>query len=498
MALGNRKDAAILLPGAAGAVGLGVLTADLPIVGGGLFGFGLLLVLPWVALFFLLNLFSMIQSVGYGPLSGIQVGGFRVSPAHLILIPLLIRVYLNTRQGVRSKWGGAEWFLIVYAIIQPVITLHHAPNPKASLGALGLVALGVLVYLTVYAGVCTPRRVLAAVKIFLWLILFNASFGLLALMAHLAIGTHIGVSQRSAYGSGVFGLSFEHDIFASTCAVGAIAFYVLWRERNTLFSSRFSGIATCICGVAMLTGLARGAWVGFGLAFIALMLFPRARTRRVRGVERAGFLLILVSLLLLGGAYAVTTSASVGSAFSAVQQKAVNLVNVTSGSGRSRIGETQQALTDWKTSKLFGLGTGSYNQRHPLPNSTNYIGDIYLRALYETGLFGLLLYLGFFALLFWPNRWLLFSTNELAPLARAMTFGGAVILIAYAATDATLQVWPWVLFGLIRATRFVAERQAREELDAARMVEPVPALVSPAVGIGNGWAAPRREVHPRI
>src|SRR6266516_1254190 len=107
----KRPDKVVLVPAALGAVGLGALTAEIPIVSGGLFGFGILMVLPWVALYFLLNGFAMIQSAAYGPLAGVLIGGYSFSPAHLILIPFAIRAYLMTREDLRTRWTTTEWLI---------------------------------------------------------------------------------------------------------------------------------------------------------------------------------------------------------------------------------------------------------------------------------------------------------------------------------------------------------------------------------------------------
>jgi O-antigen ligase len=237
------------------------------------------------------------------------------------------------------------------------------------------------------------------------------------------------------------------------------------------------------CGVAMLLGLARGAWLGCALAFLALMILPKPPGRRIHGVERVGFTLMLVALLGLGASYLVESSGDV-SAFQGITEKAANLVNLGTGTGLARLGETQTAITDWKKSPMFGLGSGSYDQRHPQKVRTNYIGNLYLRALYETGLVGVLLLVAFLLLLFWPNRALLFSSSDLAPVARALTFGGAVLTVAYAATDSTLLMWPWILFALVRGARSMLDR----EYQAAR--PPAPSRPSTAVppveGNGHG------------
>lgn len=266
---------------------------------------------------------------------------------------------------------------------------------------------------------------------------------------------------------------------------------MLWRERNPIMSPRISGIAFWLCGTASLLGLARGAWLGGGAVFLALMVLPRGGARRIRGVERAGVTIILLALVALGGVYVLSSSSPT---FEAIQQKAGDLVNINTGTGRARLNETSIALEDWKTSKVLGLGIGTFNQHHPQPEKTNYIGNIYLRALYESGLLGAVLLVAFLLLLFWPNRSLLYASGDLAAVSRALTFGGAVLLVAYAATDATLFIWPWILFALIRASRVLVDREYRATRTVTTATPPALADAPlPLEGNGGRVTAP----HPR-
>jgi hypothetical protein len=86
----------------------------------------------------------------------------------------------------------------------------------------------------------------------------------------------------------------------------------------------------------------------------------------------------------------------------------------------------------------------------------------------------------------WPNRIVRTSTTPLAPLARAFTFAFIVLIIAYAGTDDTLYMWPWILLALARAARLLAEREYR------LMLRPVgrPDAAFEAAGVGARLPAP--------
>jgi hypothetical protein len=74
-----------------------------------------------------------------------------------------------------------------------------------------------------------------------------------------------------------------------------------------------------------------------------------------------------------------------------------------------------------------------------------------------------------------------------------------VLTVAYAATDATLLVWPWILFALIRASRALNEREIKASRAAGSLSTPaVPDAPVPALGNGQGAEpAPLRPVGSR-
>jgi hypothetical protein len=148
-----------------------------------------------------------------------------------------------------------------------------------------------------------------------------------------------------------------------------------------------------------------------------------------------------------------TTAATIGTQAS----QALDFANST---GALRLVEWKEALHEVRGSWLLGLGTNSWGQRHfeitqfgPIPA---FLGNWAIRTLYDSGIAGLALLCWFFLIVVWPSRSLRAVTGDAAVLARALAFGSIVLLVAYLATDALLLVWPWILFGLVRAARRLA------------------------------------------
>jgi hypothetical protein len=482
---------ALVVPGALGAAGVSAIAVDAPLIAGGL-GAGLaLLLLPWAPLFFLLVAFATIQNPSLGPIAGVQIAGLSFRPAMLVLVPFALRSYLQTKPEHRNRWGAPELMLLGWWLLQPITSHYNSPSFKQSLPAMGLLTMGVIAYFTVHASVSTSKRLIFATRVLLGWVLVNASLGVLAAAAHFTVGTNFGISTKSAFGSGVFGLSYEHDIFASTCGVGAIMCYSLWRERNPVAFPRLCGWGFWICLIGMFLGLARAAWVSFILTFIFAVFYTRKGVRRPRRAERLAIGLMCFTILLLLGSYVFlstdTTTAGQegGNTLSAIKGKTEQLFNTSSGTGKGRLTEFRTALSDLAQSPIVGLGTNSYSQRHQIQKNTNFIGDLWLRELYDSGLIGLLLFAGAIALILWPNRALRYSRTEAAPVARALTFGWISLIVSYAGTDATLYLWPWILLALVRAARVLSQRPQRA-------IAPPPLV--PATASGNGYAGTGRPL----
>ena len=122
--------------------------------------------------------------------------------------------------------------------------------------------------------------------------------------------------------------------------------------------------------------------------------------------------------------------------------------------------EFRTAVNDLPQSPMIGLGANTFGMRHPEARSkNNYIGNVWLRAVYETGIFGLVFFAGAVLLILWPTRVLTSSPGQVAAVARALLFGFVVLLVAYAGTDDTLYMWPWIMLGLVRASRALANRE---------------------------------------
>jgi len=492
---------AFLIPAGFGAAGYAYATGAYPLVGVGLAGMGVLSMLPWAALT-IVFLFSIMLQSHYLPFSlgGVNVGTVTLRPDMAVLIPLALRAYFYPLPKHRTRWRTAQYLFAAWIVLNFVTSKLHSPSFRKSIQPAGLLLLGFAALITIYVSVAEERRLRFVVRWFVIFGLFNSYYGLVATLGHYFAGTSFGVSVRSQFGAGTYGLMYEHDIFGSTCAVMAIVLYVLWREKSDLFSDRVYKWGFWVSLISMFAGLSRAAWLGFALAFFVVLVISR-RNRRPTRLQRVAVGSFAVALAIVGAIWLVTAAqnyattgysksqtksgSGTGSVIDGVFQKVNELTAFSSGTEAARYSELRTALADVHVSPIFGLGTGTYGLRHPLKSGlTNYIGNLWLRVFYDTGMVGFLLFVGAVAITLFPTRTLLRAKGPWATLARALTFGWLPLIVAYAGTDDTLFMWPWVFLGLIGATRLVAERHERARRQAARTPLP-PGVPVPARPVGR-------------
>jgi O-antigen ligase len=471
---GPTSGGGILVPLAAGGAGAGgLLAAQTPEVALGMGAGVVLTFLPWALLA------AMVLLAATQQLVALTLGGVTVRFEQLLLLPFFIRSLLLARTGTGNRLRFPEWMLVAFVGFQIFSTYRNGFLDLRNFLPIGLVLLGALGYLTIHFSVFTRRRLLLAAKVLLAAQMVNAAVGVAAFMSQLLLGTSWGVTRGADPIPAGYGLNYESNIFGSTAAASALIFLSLWRERNPLFSKRVSLAGFVLCFLGMIASLTRGAWIGFVVALVIFFLSPRRGVRRGGGMERLALLIMMIPLIVLAAGYVAarggpteTDSADVaGTLTGAVSEKANEAFNFESGTGRGRLIEWQTALADIKTSPIIGLGTNSYGVYHPSTGGQgrpSYIGNLWVRITYESGLIGLTIFVLFVVTVLWPNRALLFSRGDLAPIARAFTYGWLVLPVAYVGTDSMLLMWPWLLLGLTRAARTLAEQQHRSLRATAR------------------------------
>ena len=451
------RSGAELLPWAAGSVGIGVLAVETPMLAAGAGAAVALACLPWMLLFAGLAMAATAQSVTF------ELAGMTLRPDMLVTVVFALRAF-TLRD--RARFGRVEWFLVSFLGLQVATSAINALDPSSSYRSVALLSFGVLAFLAVSVALSSVERLLVAVRIFLAVGAAATSAGLVMLAAHHAFGTNVGVTavETLAGFPSVRGLAYEHDLFGSTSAALAIVFLVMWLEPGRVMPARLASAGFWLCLAATVLSLARGAWVALAVGALATWLVSRAAARRV-GRLIAGATLLAVVAGVVVVTFSTHEAADVGAETASVLQvQASRTLDFSGSTGARRLAEWRTSLDEVQTSPFIGLGSNSYGQRHfdetqygPKPA---FVGNWFVRFLYDSGVAGLLLFLGFAVPVAWPGRSVRRGGGDLDPLVRALVLGCVVLAVAYLATDALLLVWPWVLLGLTRVARRLSTRAA--------------------------------------
>ena len=157
----GRGNAIFLLPGAAGSAGMGLLAGQSPLAGAAVGGVSMLAMMPWGVLYGLFVAVSMINKWQY------DIGGNRLQPSELLLVPLAVRVFFMTRNQVGLRWRWPEWALVGFIAIQFVTSYLNAANHKESILAAGHLMLNALAYLLTYTVISSRERLIFAARVLL-------------------------------------------------------------------------------------------------------------------------------------------------------------------------------------------------------------------------------------------------------------------------------------------------------------------------------------------
>lgn len=419
---------------------------------------------------------SSIVSTGHG----IDVGSFNALPGQLLVLPLAVRVFLLGRHEQKPAWGWPEVSLIAWLVLSFLTSYLNAIDVRDSMIAAMQLVIGAVSYATIAAAIDSRRRLVFTSRVILLTGLLSALLGVLAVLGYvlgihlldvfLAAGEH---GRPGAVSSLPKGLIVENNVFGSFAAATAVGFFALLRDHNPVFTRRIAALGFWICVVATVLSATRGAWIGLVAGLIGLAVFRRVPPTRRRSIGFGSAVLpTLVGMLAIGGLWYFTqppdapSGASISSAPPLVVS-AGGVLDFGSGTGAVRVEGWTTALEEVQRESIWiGMGSNSFGQRHLTgdelhPEPAN-LGSIYIRALYDTGLVGLFLFVAFLIGVLWPPRELRFAATDLAPVARAFIFGYLVFAVAFVATDATFQPWPWITLGAAKGATALALRQIRE------------------------------------
>jgi hypothetical protein len=424
--------------------------------------------------------------------------------------------------SVRGAWSrvrGVPLFWPVTAFLASnILSIAFSPTVVRSVQLCMILTSLVLGYVGLAALRMPVAQVQRLLVVFAVAACLEAVFGLALLFAaarsHSLIygvqqdpGTRFLAAMGSLNDQNFFG-SFLVPPFLLVLAGLTIA---LRRSAGRWLAAALSG-GLFVLALAIFASLTRGAWLGL---FAGLLIFSGLHvSRALKSHRREVFPALVAAAAIILVASVINTRANLayeGLAVGVVTtrpqsessapsvrapgrlaiweriQSAFDVSEGSSGSTRGRIDLARQALVEWTQSPWLGTGTGSYHSRlqgesaasqprmfNP-PEAHPWILNMFVTALHDTGLLGLLillwLLLGYF-------RTMLRAVSEGArsehrALLAGLTAGAAGLFVAFQASTGLILLFPWLLMGLsvLAAQHFALPGVQMEATSDSRTVD---------------------------
>jgi O-antigen ligase len=239
-----------------------------------------------------------------------------------------------------------------------------------------------------------------------------------------------------------YGTFLEANLFGSFQAfavVGAIAMLYTGKIKGPMML--LLALGTTVSMLALALSLTRAAWLG---ALAGLLIFIFFQLGRGRSLSLLSAMVVLIS------GFVLAMTGLLGSVTARFQDTAVNQ---SSGTLAFRLERFRLALAEWPASPLFGLGTNSFGQRHWDPSQNydpDYLPNLVLVTLYDSGLLGFLALFAVFAVLVGALiKIVLRGKNSWrSAVALAVLCGLATLFVSYQTTSGLWYSYNWIILAI--------------------------------------------------
>lgn len=330
-----------------------------------------------------------------------------------------------------------EGLLLAWFMIGCVSTLVAAPDRGHSLKILALLIVSSL-------GLFLPRRLLAEHsedldRVVRWLLLAFAVESVYALVTYFLhlFGPTISLSVNRGHWS-AYGTLWEPNVLGAVCAAGAVAWTFLGRRY---FRHAWLGISVCVfaCGVSF----ARTAWIALAIVLVLTLAMPLRRRLDLRtlGLATIAVLVVIAGILAAEKLGSYAPGYAGGKISGGALGDPGNPADVL-----GRLYQLEPILVDLQKQPILGGGTDSFGERHTTRGQPDYIGNLEMLAVNDTGLVGLLVFAAFLiaiAVEAWRGR----RDQAVLGLGAMML----VVAITNQSTETLELMITWLLIGLLLA-----------------------------------------------
>jgi O-antigen ligase len=391
----------------------------------------------------------------------IFVAGVNLRPDQLVLIPVLIgitprlaadwlKLLSQPDRRLRAPTLSAVVFsgLVLYISINLLSSYLFSPQFWESFQIVAWLVLSFLAFASVYFVVgkyVGPREAFFAV---LTSGFISGALGDCFFLFFKLTGSTIGIQPPDVATDPIFkatGTFLEANLFGSFQAFTVVATIVVLTTGEKLKrpASVLLTLGATVSIIALALSLTRAAWLGAISGVILLVFF------QLRG-GRALTLLLRFAMVGVGAVLVLRLTGLLGSVTARFRDIGVN---ESSGTLAFRLERFRLALAEWPSSPIFGLGTNSYAQRHWDPTrdyAPDYLPNLVLMTLYDTGLLGFLTLFAVFAILTGALiKVTLRAKNDWQRvLVLAMLCGALALFVSYQATNGFWFSYTWIILAI--------------------------------------------------
>lgn len=397
----------------------------------------------------------------------VEIFGWKARPEHfaVAIVSVAVGVWL-LRHKREIHLEKLDYWVVAYVLINYASSAFESSAPSATLRWALLNHLAVLPYFLIRLLITDLEMLRKAFKILLAVGIAESAYGILCYASHHAFGSTIGVEigQYLVDIAAPYGSLYEANVFGAYTACCAVLFLALYLGEG----KHRLGYLICliVASLASVLSFSRAAL----LAFVLAIGWVFWHTRHSRNVRRSNLATLLPAFALI-----LVIAASVMGGV--LRERLGNLFQqgLAEETTLTRFLEIQEALQELPQHPLLGSGTASlqlsFDWGKYVPewagNST-WVGNVTVRILHDTGLLGLIIFLGFLVSLWSRIRRGLRGWNGHAPMLVGLSAGALLYGISFQATDCTTLAFCWVHLGCLAAAAILMSDDSHNVVGNAR------------------------------
>ena len=373
----------------------------------------------------------------------VEIGGLKARPEHFVCGTLCISIFfLWKKRSQPVRWIWPDFLLIAYAAMNIFSSLFASIEPRQTIKWALQQVLIILTYFFLRVLIQDKKDLRKAFMAMLVVGAVAVAYGIICFYSNLLFKTEFGMTIGQ-YGDtpAPYGLQYEANLLGSTSGALSVMMLIMYlydhRRRYLVgFALAFAGMAISLSRGAL------GATV-IGLGAVAIFALRKGLLSRqvVVNVGKATLCALMVVLPAVVPQYTERLSTM------DIGEPAVDPNTLT------RIVQVSSAFEEVLKHPVLGGGTSSFQLEFDWQalgeewEEQGWIGNTEMRVLHDTGIVGLVIFIGFLvSLVRRSNRVLKLGPN---PILIALLASALVYCISFQATEGTLLAFPWVHLGLI-------------------------------------------------